>query len=870
MHEQERREFNTSADDVAANISTMLRRDADLVTVMRTIVQLDPKATHRSVGRWLDTMGAERRYPGVDRLEYVERIPAARLRDFFRRVRAEQPELRGRLTVTPPGHRSHYCLSRISVVLTGLRLVRGQFQDFCRDGVFGEAPVGLKKATESAKLTVTPGFGELIYMYEPVYRDGRSPASIAGRRRAVTGWSLGMFHSDQLLSEAVGKRPLTVELYRVDAGQPPQLISAGGNAPDGKRIARTVPIAADGTWRIRILGSPVRRGLSADAQGALVMFAGVALFTMLFALIRTLDRSRARAMQLVGQRTRQLRHSEARLISMAASSPTGILQVNDAGEFEYGNERLRELLGLSNSQLRGHGWMQAFSVDDRKLICHMLGNPAAARTDGVEMRIPGANVRWVRFAIAPLQEADLDTGHVHTTGFVASVEDVTLAHDARERLLYEAGHDALTGLPNRMLFLERLEERIAALRDGSGEFAVLYVDLDRFKPINDVLGHVAGDDVLKAVGRRLTSALRAGDLLARHSGDEFTVLISEYDDRAVVERIVRRIQASVSEPIDVEGEQVTVGASVGVVYVDDAARDAAEILQDADIAMYRAKHGRRGFQIFEPSLRHHNQSMLQIEQGLRTALANDEFELAYQPFVDLRSGEIVGAEALLRWRHPQRGLLYPGAFLPQAETSGLIVAIGSWVTEAAIEFLSQQPKGFTMAVNASVQQLLAEGFVEHLESVARSHRINRSHLCIELVESDALDDEALLMVERLRGLGYQVGIDDFGTGYNSLIQIKRFAMDFVKIDRGFATDLASGSTSAVVLENIVSLSHALGLRVVAEGIERDDQAAIAKSAGCDWGQGFLWSPGLPAAEFLEFRARFEDEADTDGPLLRAV
>jgi diguanylate cyclase (GGDEF)-like protein/PAS domain S-box-containing protein len=866
VREQERGVFNSSANDIAATLGTLLARDADLVATTRAYFQVHPGATRGEFENWFNLMQVRKRYAGADRLAFVDHVPAARLGEFLRKARADTPAAHGHLTIVPPGKRAYYCLSRAFVAGSGLAMVPGQLQDFCQNSVFVEARAGLRAATDSGLPTVTPGFGEIFYMYETIYRGNVRPKSVTARRASVVGWAIGMFHSDAVLNAAIDSRPVTVELFRRATGKPLKLVSSGGQSPNGQQLSRTVPVGSNGIWLIRVLGVPPRSGLSADAQSGVIFFAGLALFLLLFMLIRTLARSRDRALRLVNQRTRELRHSEARLTSIAASSPTGILQTDRDGNYEYGNERLRELLGLKQEQLHGLRWLEALAPDDREVVMRTLRRPTLAAAEGIELQSRGRVARWVRLSIAPLNEEEGG----EPSGLVGSVEDVTLAHDVKERLRFEAGHDVLTGLPNRALFLEHLERSLKKLESGGPEFAVLYVDLDRFKPVNDVLGHGAGDDLLATIGKRLAASLRGSDLLARHGGDEFTVLISDYDDRETVNSIVERIQLSVGEPVTVIGEQVTVGASVGVVFVNDPSRGPDQILQDADIAMYRAKHGRRGSEVFDPSLREYDESMLQIEQGLRVALKNGEFALAYQPIVDLRRNRIAGAEALLRWRHPQRGLLEPEQFLAHAEVTRLIVPIGSWVIETAAKFLAARPADFMVTVNASVQQLLSEGFVEELTGVVNRNAIDRSRLWIEVIESDELIDEALAVVENLRTLGFNVGIDDFGSGYNSLLQLKRFAMDFVKVDRGFVSDLVTGSPAAMVLDNVVGLSHALGLRVVAEGIERPDQLAIVQSSGCDLGQGHLWARPALEDEFLRYCALHADGLGPDGVMLRVV
>ncbi|MFT3801438.1 MAG: EAL domain-containing protein [Burkholderiaceae bacterium] len=443
--------------------------------------------------------------------------------------------------------------------------------------------------------------------------------------------------------------------------------------------------------------------------------------------------------------------------------------------------------------------------------------------------------------------------HYHRT-LSESNASLRKANDELARL---ANHDTLTDLPNRSLINGRLAERIATCPADHGRVSVLFVDLDRFKVVNDSLGHHVGDALLVTVARRLADAIGPGDLAGRLGGDEFVVLTSEPRLREVARR-AENILAALARPLCVAGQDLHLGASIGIgVYPEDA-RDAATLLICADTAMYHAKQsGRNQLRFYSPSMRHTAHQRMEIESGLRTALREGHFELFYQPKIDVGSGRITSYEALLRWRHPERGLVPPGEFIGIAEESGLIVPIGEWVLhEACRQACAWQAAGVSaprIAINVSARQFHSDHFVHEVETALSRARLPPELLEIELTESTVMDrtEHAIAMLERLSRMGVQISIDDFGTGYSSLSYLRRLPLNKLKIDRMFVQGLSDGSHDTSIVSAIISMAHTLDLEVIAEGVETIDQLSILRDLGCDQFQGFLVSPPVPAGQAID-------------------
>lgn len=429
--------------------------------------------------------------------------------------------------------------------------------------------------------------------------------------------------------------------------------------------------------------------------------------------------------------------------------------------------------------------------------------------------------------------------------------------EANAQLHHAATHDPLTMLPNRALLADRLEQAIANAERHRSRFALLVVDLDRFKSVNDSLGHMAGDTMLREVARRLGRLLRKADTLARLGGDEFVLIVTEISGPHDVELVATKLQAAIAEPIPVSGVDLHISTSIGVSIFPDDAMDAAALLQSADAAMYHAKKvGRNTFQFFAPAMNSFARERLELESGLRRALQNGEFELHYQPKVDIATGRIESAEALIRWNHPERGLVAPNAFIGLAEDTGLILPIGEWVVrEACQQLRAWHRAGHThlrMAVNLSAQQFQQKNLVEMVQSALSEAHLEAHFLELELTETAVMHDaeQSVRVLERLSALGVRISVDDFGTGYSSLSYLRRLPLDKLKIDRAFIREIATSRDDAEIVRAIVSLAHSLQLKVIAEGVETSDQFDYVRGLGCDQFQGFLCSAPVPASDFV--------------------
>jgi diguanylate cyclase len=437
--------------------------------------------------------------------------------------------------------------------------------------------------------------------------------------------------------------------------------------------------------------------------------------------------------------------------------------------------------------------------------------------------------------------------------------DKSLAN-ANLELKRQATHDSLTGIANRVLFVEHLNLAVHERQP----FAVCVFDLDRFKIINDSLGHGAGDALLKHVSERLQSIVRSSDIVARAGGDEFLLLLRNVGSTEEVEALIVRWMAALSRPYQITGLELHVSPSIGIARYPMDGMDADELLARADEAMYFAKRsGRKTFRFFDSSIMGFSRERLEIEAELRGALAQGQLALHYQPKIDIATGEMRSVEALIRWHHPRRGFILPGEFIPIAEESGLIIEIGDWVIREACrqarEWQQRKLPFLRVAVNVSPLQFCQANFVKKVNAALKEHSLDATYLEIELTEATLMSnaETSVALLEQLSELGVVVAIDDFGTGYSSMSYLQRFPIDKLKIDRSFISDVASNAGDASIVRAIISLAHGLRLKVIAEGVESEEQLGILKRMGCDQYQGFYRSAAVPAAEIEKF-ARHDD------------
>lgn len=437
-------------------------------------------------------------------------------------------------------------------------------------------------------------------------------------------------------------------------------------------------------------------------------------------------------------------------------------------------------------------------------------------------------------------------------GWVATHEDITERRQAEARIAHLAHHDVLTDLPNRALLRERLEQAVAAMRQGGRRLAVLMLDLDRFKDVNDSLGHPIGDALLKTVALRLRGCVRETDTIARLGGDEFAVVQRTSDPAADSVVLARRIQEAVSAPFDLEGHHMLIGTSIGIAISPGDGEDPDELLKNADLALYRAKsEGRGTYRFFEPEMDQRMQARRCLEKDLRSALINGEFTLHYQPLVNLQRDEICGFEALLRWHHPVRGNVPPADFIPLAEDTGLIVPLGEWVLRQACTEAATWPGHLKIAVNVSPAQFKARNLAEVVVRTLAATGMAPQRLELEITESVMLQDEtaAFCTLTRLHDLGVRIALDDFGTGYSSLSNLRKFPFDKIKIDRSFVSDLSAANVDALaVVQSVAQLGVSLGMATTAEGVETKEQLDHVRAEGCTEMQGYYICPPSPAKD----------------------
>jgi len=518
----------------------------------------------------------------------------------------------------------------------------------------------------------------------------------------------------------------------------------------------------------------------------------------------------------------------------------------------YLSPAFRAISGLPRQPLAEawQAWKRLIPPEDRaRALAFYAG--AGEEDPEFEHRIvrPDGAARWVRARAFPVRDAS--GGRYRIAG---TLEDVTERRRAEDKLQHEAQYDSLTELPNRMVCRDRLGQALVQARRKEWGAAVLFIDLDRFKTVNDMLGHAIGDAVLRQTGQRLSRCVRAGDTVARIGGDEFAVVLAEIARADDAGAVAQKVIDAMAPPMQLEGHEVFVSVSVGIAAFPADGADGETLMKNADAAMFKAKQvGRASYQYYTAQMNERAMEKLLLENDLRRALERDEFHLYYQPKQDMKSGRIVGLEALLRWEHPRHGVMAPTQFVPLLEDSGLIVKVGDWVVRAACRQIRDwQEAGVPavpVAVNLSAKQFLHHdliGVIERALEVGIEPRL----LALEITESDVMQrpEEVVAMLHQVKARGIAVAIDDFGTGYSSLAYVKRLPVDALKIDRSFVTGLPEDADDASIARAVIAMAHSLGLKVIAEGVETEAQRAFLAAQGCDQLQGYLISRALGAAE----------------------
>ncbi len=587
-------------------------------------------------------------------------------------------------------------------------------------------------------------------------------------------------------------------------------------------------------------------------QIAAALLCAVIIAVMMVLITRQITRQHRASRQRLAQEKRRL---DTAINNMAH----GLLMFDGTGRLIVCNHRYLEMFGLSAQivkpgctlrHLVSHRKERGFFPGDVEAYCTWFeaiirnGKPS-------QSTLEVADGRSFQYVYQPLADG----------GWLTTVEDITARRRAEEKIAHLAHYDPLTDLPNRILFRERLERELASL-DEEGSCAVLYIDIDEFKSINDSLGHPVGDELLKTVARRVQDCVGNFGFIARLGGDEFAVVQRDAGDREAVTELVSRLYEVIRAPCDCFGHQITTDASIGVALAPQHGRNLDVLLKHADLAMYAAKaDGRRTWRLFEPAMDAKVKLRQQLEQELRAIISTGDFagagfEVHYQPLVCLDDGHVAGCEALLRWNHPQRGAISPVDFIPVAEDTGLISQLGEWVLASACREAALWPASVKIAVNVSPIQFRSPTLALHVVTALATSGLDAGRLELEITEAVLIrdDDAALSTLMQLRALGVRTALDDFGTGYSSLSYLQRFPFDKIKIDRAFVKDVAVAETSAAIVEAVVNIAATRAMITTAEGVETEAQRDRLRALGCSQMQGYLFSAARPALEIRRLLA----------------
>lgn len=728
-------------------------------------------------------------------------------------------------------------------------------------------------ATPPVRPAPKPDGDHVVMVYLPLYRGGITPLTLEARQRTFVGAAFLGLRPDRLMATVLEQNLMPeanirlrfegyVDAPAIDAA--PALLYDFRQSPlhDTDRHGVQHLTVAGTRWSLEMALPPSELASHRWLHWA-VAAVGVLLSTLSAYALHNLQRSRRLSQQLASNDRRRRQQMQAALhlrhrAIEASANPIVICSATKRGyPVEYVNSAFERMTGFRAEEVIGQSLRIMHGSDTQQEGLQHLQELLRERREGqttLRNYRKDGQLYWTRVHIAPVRD---DTGTV--THFVASKYDITETLRYQETLEFQAWHDPLTHLPNRHLLRRQLEQTIEKSNAESVPFWVVFLDLDNFKLVNDTMGHTQGDLVLQQIARRLQDALHAHDIVARRGGDEFVFILFDHAPPRNALATVNRIMAAVSRPLKLQSHRFFPTCSMGIAVHPLDGNDSELLIKRADMAMYHAKaSGRDNYQFYSEALEAQATRRVQLEGDLHAALANGEFELHYQPQIRLSDGMVTGAEALVRWRHPQRGLVSPGEFIPLAEETGLIVPLGEWILRSACEQTRAWMKfglpQFRVAVNLSARQFKDQQLPGLIRQLLDEHELAPEQLELELTETMVMSNvnQANVILQTLKSLGIMLSLDDFGTGYSSLAQLKRFPLDIIKIDRSFVSSITTDRTDATIVQTIVKLAHNLGMLALAEGVESAEQEAVLREHGCDVIQGYLISRPLPADQFEEW------------------
>ncbi|AHK14825.1 MAG: EAL domain-containing protein [Thalassolituus sp.] len=554
-----------------------------------------------------------------------------------------------------------------------------------------------------------------------------------------------------------------------------------------------------------------------------------------------------------------LKASEERFRKLTALSPVGIFQVDPKQKLQYVNQRWRDIHGLTNELPDLQDWFEMINPKDIVMVQEswnrMVFDQESIALEIRLVRRDNAHT-WIHLLASALHDRDGEL-----LGYLGAISDISELKAAQIQMENLAFYDPLTGLANRRLFKNRLEKAVKSVLRSGKSMALMFLDMDQFKRINDTLGHDAGDILLKAVATRLNNTVRENDTVSRIGGDEFTILLTDVQQSQDVLVVAEKILKALSRPIRIKGQDIVTSVSIGITMTPEDSTDVNTLMKNADLAMYWAKEmGRNNFQFFSEDMNHSILEHLALEKELKEAIQRNQFTLVFQPKVSLFDYSTTGVETLIRWEHPEKGLITPDHFIPVAEETGQIIDIGNWVLEQACRQISSLlregilPPTAKVAVNLSAKQFTDPNLVQHIRTVLEITKIPPQCLELEITESTLMEDveTAIAIMQEIKSTGVAIAIDDFGTGYSSLSYIKRFPIDVLKVDRSFVMDIPDDKNDMAITAAVIAMAHKLSMNVVAEGVETREQLQFLRQNNCDEGQGYLFSRPLSLGQLHRF------------------
>ena len=860
-------DFQTQVDNTSRRITQRMLDYEQILAGVRGLFAASLDVDRSEFRAFVAALNIEKNFPGVQSVGWVKMLPHAEKADH---IAAIQREGFPNYTILPAGDREQYAVVIYVEPLSG-RNIRAFGQDHyaepVRRATINEARdkgavriSGKVKLAQEIDRRVQAGF----QMAMPVYQNGLPPPTLAERRAQFLGLVGSSFRMDDLMHGILGAYPrnhdIDIEIYDGKTIAPNTLMHntdgiVQGNHPTASRFQaiRELNIAGH-TWTLVAHSLPGFEARLDQTKSQLIAGAGVGSGVLLSLLAWLLVRGRTHALKAA----LEISASEAKLRSIVDTAMDAVVQMNAQGDITGWSGHAEQIFGWSREEAVGHP-LHTLIIPLQYREAHLRGlnhfkkcgeapllnktiETRALRRDGSEFHVELAisMVRW---------EGEFE--------FCAFISDITQKKEADALIRHQANYDPLTNLPNRHMFHVHLKQALLNAARSKLALALMFIDLDRFKEVNDTLGHKVGDQLLAEVAHRLSGSVRKSDIVARLGGDEFTIILSQLTDASQVEIVAQNILRHLAEPFTLNNETTYVSASIGITLYPEDSEEVEQLLMNADQAMYVAKRkGRNRFSYFTPSLKAEAQQRLKLINDMRVAIAEKQFRVYFHPIIDIKTGNIVKAEALLRWQHPQLGMADEMKIIPVAEETGLIIEIGDWVFREAARWASRwqqlTPGGIQVSVNMSPVQFLTEdGHVDNWLSYLQELGLSGKHIAIEITEGMLLhvDSAISAILLKFRDAGVEISIDDFGTGYSALSYLKKFDIDYLKIDLSFIRDLETDPNDRALSEAIIMIAHKLGLKVIAEGVETPGQLKLLAAADCDFAQGYLYTKPILPEEF---------------------